>query len=146
MILLQKILKSNWFFGIVLLLIGFIYFQNSDKEFGWTNKKHFHNFSVKADGSGYYAYLPELFYYQDDYNFLKEKIQPKYPNEGFDYFTIPDGKGGFTNKCYAGPAVVLCPFFACAHIHAASIGEYTVGYSWPHPLLLSIRSIVVALF
>jgi hypothetical protein len=49
MILLQKILKSNWFFGIVLLLIGFIYFQNSDKEFGWTNKKHFHNFSVKAD-------------------------------------------------------------------------------------------------
>jgi hypothetical protein len=146
MILLQKILKSNWFFGIVLLLIGFIYFQNSDKEFGWTNKKHFHNFSVKADGSGYYAYLPELFYYQDDYNFLKEKIQPKYPNEGFDYFTIPDGKGGFTNKCYAGPAVVLCPFFACAHIHAASIGEDTDGYSWPYHLWLSIGCIVVALF
>lgn len=146
MIFIRKILRSNWFFACILLLIGFVYFQNSDKEFGWTNKDRFEKFSVKADCSGYYAYLPEVFYYQNDYRFLKEKIQPRYPKEGFDYFTIPDGKGGFTNKCYAGPAVVLSPFFACAHMHASSIGEQTDGYSWPYHFWLSIGCIVVALF
>ncbi len=142
---LKNFFSNSWFFALLLLFIGFIYFQNSDRKFGWTNKDRFENFPAKTDASGYYAYLPEWFLYQNDFRFSREIISKTYPLEGYDYFAVKSSTGGYTNKCYNGAAIILAPFFGIGHIHAKISGEETDGYSWPYMFWLCIGCISITL-
>lgn len=96
---------------------------------------------IKADGKGYYAYLPAVFIYNDlNFGFF-DAIEKKYPNPHtyYDYrVEISDKK---VNKYFAGTAIAMMPFFLIAHVAAKSIGFEADGYSKIYPILINIAAI-----
>jgi hypothetical protein len=84
---------------------------------------------VKDDGSGYYAYLPAVFIYQDlSFGFYEDfRNDPERPNLWYDYRV--DYKGCKINKYYAGTSLTLAPFYLTGHLLNYLYGHPLDGYS-----------------
>ena len=84
---------------------------------------------VKDDGSGYFAYLPAVFVYQDlSFGFYEKfKDDAERPNLWYDYRV--DYKGHKLNKYFAGTALALAPFYLMGHLMNYLTGHPLDGYS-----------------
>jgi hypothetical protein len=93
---------------------------------------------VKADGFGYYAYLPAVFVYHDlNFSFFEKMEGGKYydPNLYFDY--RQQAHGNTINKYYCGTALVQSPFYFAAHL----LAKEKDGYSKPYKIAWSIGAL-----
>jgi hypothetical protein len=117
----------------------------SDRYFGWNNPKRTvieHTKSIVSDGSGYYAYLPAWFIYDDiHFNFL-DSIHKKYETnnfiQGIGYNSEKQVK---TDKYYIGTALMTAPFFLINHgINLKLYGEGD-GYSKSYQFTVSIAAL-----
>lgn len=135
-------MNAKWFAVLVLLLFSIIYFNKSDQRFGWTKETPNVEHPIIADGSGYYAYLPQWFIYQtSNFDFQPEIIE-KYQISDFHFkaYSSPI-TGNHCNKYYPGTAVAIAPFFMIAHFQAGMDGDDQDGYSRPYLFWVNISSI-----
>lgn len=95
---------------------------------------------IRADGLGYYSYLPAIFIY-NDYQFLFiEDIKQKHPQINFgDGFLNPTNNGN-VNKYYLGLSILFLPFFLIAHILSTLFNQNPDGYSLIYQLFVLIAS------
>ncbi|MFO8130317.1 MAG: hypothetical protein R6T99_10500 [Bacteroidales bacterium] len=96
---------------------------------------------IKADGNGYYAYLPAVFIYHDlSFGFFDSIVEKEYhPNLSWDYRYV--GNGFVTNKYYAGTALAILPFFLIAHGLSICFGYPADGYSALYLIFINIAAI-----
>ena len=86
--------------------------------------------TIRSDGSGYYAYLPALIIYNDPTFVSSTKAEAKVHNGTLsDNFLFKDQAGRTYNKFFPGEAVLQAPFFLLAHFIASISGAQTTGYS-----------------
>jgi len=86
---------------------------------------------IRADGLGYYNYLPAVFIYKDlNFNFL-DTLQTEFYNHKVDnQGIIREVNGRRVNKYFVGTAVMQMPFFLGAHLVAKSSDQHAAdGYS-----------------
>lgn len=118
----------------IIILIVFVSAKNI--QLGGDNWKGI----IKADGKGYYAYLPAIFIYNDlSFSFF-DSIEEKYPNPStyYDYRAVCYGKT--CNKYFAGTALAVSPFFLMAHFTTSS--DERDGYSKNYLIMVSIAAIL----
>lgn len=120
--------------------MSIIFFIQADRRFGYTSKTEKQDVSIIADGTGYYAYLPQYFIYSGDKNFsFYKKIHAKYPDKNFfSMLQINHNNGKAFNKFYVGTALLQSPFFLVAHIINGSDGD---GYSKSYRLAINFSAI-----
>jgi hypothetical protein len=132
----QKIIKRLPSITLALIAVVMLLITSN---INW-GKDHW-NQIVRSDGEGYYAYLPAVFIYHDpNFGFFEHIEKEKYfdPFNCRDYREVYQGK--MINKCYAGEAFVVAPFFLAAHFYAKMAGFDTDGYSKPYPIGVSIAN------
>ena len=91
-------------------------------------------FFIKADGKGYYDYLPAAFIY-NDLNFeYTDTLQTEfYDQKSYTSGYLHTVNGHQINKYFPGVAVLWMPFFAAAHTYALYSDMYAAnGYSQPY--------------
>lgn len=128
-------------------LFSLILFIQSDHYFKWTrypdlpenNRKTIH-----TDGSGYYAYLPEWFLFENEKPFEHiGRISEKYQQPSFQQGLVLDTiKWLRTNKCFPGTAISTVPSFLITCAVYKLTGNDPDGYSWGFELMLAINSIL----
>jgi hypothetical protein len=85
---------------------------------------------VFSDGSGYYAYLPSVFLYNDPTFHKSVEAENKYKGQDFNpIFIFKDRQGNFYNKYYPGIAILQLPFFCVACLFSWLAGLPVTGYS-----------------
>jgi len=93
---------------------------------------------IRADGFGYYLYLPAIFIHHDihfrffhDPDFLAQ-IHAYYPFSDLDWAGLKQQDDGFANKYLVGTALMQLPFFLVAWIVAriGSVGPLS-GFEFP---------------
>ncbi|MDG2455491.1 MAG: hypothetical protein P8N47_06765, partial [Bacteroidia bacterium] len=85
---------------------------------------------IKADGKGYYGYLPAVFIYNDlNFNFIEEYEKGKYYNKNLYYKYTYDANGRRFNRYFAGTAIPMTPFFLIAHGISKIVGLPDDGYA-----------------
>ncbi len=96
---------------------------------------------IQTDGTGYYAYLPAIFIYQDlNFGFFDEVVQKGYhQNNKYDYRSHHESF--IINKYYVGTSIALLPFFLLAHIITLISGYPADGYSYFYMVMISIAAI-----
>lgn len=107
---------------IFVLFMGFVAFRH----YSVITPK---NQVIRADGKGYYAYLPALFIYHDhQMNFLYY-YESKYdlPEDFAEFRAYQNVK--YLDKYYAGLALLQLPFFLAAHVVSHIAGLPTDGYA-----------------
>jgi len=112
----------KWFTGEVLIIFALLltinnYLVNED-------------ITIKADGEGYYDYLPALFIYKDFPCRSEAKSDRDYIRLNKLAFYL-QYRGERINKYPCGTAVLLSPFFCFAHLTANSAGSANDGFSRP---------------
>lgn len=120
--LLKKLLSSLEALIIALVLLVSYNYLEVEK----TN--------IKADGKGYYEYLPAVFIYQDlTWNYLDTIDTPGYyKHSEYNVGAIIGSGKDRHNKYFVGTAILMAPFFGMAHI-AAKISDHPAdGYSLPY--------------
>ena len=102
--------------------------------------------AIGWDVSGYYAYLPAFFIYQDvkksaflDPMLEKYRFTPS-KSQGFYHWT-----GNYIFKYSMGQALQYLPWFAVAHVVATPLGYPADGYSMPYQAAIAWGSILVAI-
>jgi hypothetical protein len=137
-----KQLNAKWFTVFCLLLFSVIYFSKSDHRFGWTSAEPKIDQPIVADGTGYYAYLPQWFiYHTSNFDFQPDIIE-KYKTSQFAFNAYSSPlTGNHCNKYYPGTAVAMSPFFLIAHLQAGAQGIDQDGYSRPYLFWLNISGI-----
>ena len=90
---------------------------------------------IDYDVSGYYAYLPAIFIYDDlkDLNWRPEIIK-KYNLNGLDDCTPERESGATVIKYPVGMAISYLPGFTAAHLYATLSDSTADGYSIPYHL------------
>ncbi len=92
---------------------------------------------IRADGAGYYAYLPSWFIH-GDMTFIKladAQFQGSIP--AWTGLTPSAATGGFRNKYNIGVAVMMTPFFFAGHVLTWWMRSPPGGFEWwkfNHPL------------
>ncbi|MCB0400788.1 MAG: hypothetical protein KDD41_01775 [Flavobacteriales bacterium] len=89
---------------------------------------------IKADGKGYYEYLPAIFIYHDlSWQYLDTLNTPGYYKHSEYVVGAIIGSGSDQhNKYFAGTAILMAPFFAVAHVVAKVFHYKADGYSLPY--------------
>jgi hypothetical protein len=107
---------------LFLVGIAFSFYRFSvDGENKWT---------IRSDGSGYYAYLPALFIYNDPTYHASNRAEAEIHNGVVsDNFLFKTKTGRTYNKFFPGEAVMQAPFFLLAHFIASISGAEASGYS-----------------
>lgn len=107
---------------LLMLGVAFSFYKFSvDGNNQWT---------ISSDGSGYYAYLPALFIYNDPSYVASNKAEAKVHNGAeSDNFLFQTQTGRTYNKFFPGEAVMQTPFFLLAHFMASISGAETTGYT-----------------
>lgn len=124
---------------IIILLIGIVCILVSSN-LNWS-KKHWQGM-IAVDATGYYAYLPATFIYQDPhFKFLDTVCRKKYDHPFHDYEYRVNSNGKSTNKYFIGTAVLQTPFFLIAHGLSFLSGDDSDGYSIIYMILLQIGTI-----
>lgn len=123
--------------------MAIIFFVQADRRFGYTSATEKENVNIIADGTGYYAYLPQYFIYPSSKNFsFLTFIDAKYPTKKFgSMFKKDENSAKRYNKFYVGTALLQSPFFLIAHGIQKIKGENADGYSITYRLWLNIGSI-----
>ncbi|MBU2652052.1 MAG: hypothetical protein KKA81_14075 [Bacteroidetes bacterium] len=96
---------------------------------------------IQTDGTGYYAYLPAIFIYQDlNFSFFNDVAALNYhENHSYDYrYTYP---GHTINKYYCGTAIAIEPFFLLAHLITILTGNPADGYSVFYMISVNIAAL-----
>lgn len=95
---------------------------------------------IRADGLGYYSYLPAIFIYNDyQFSFIDD-IKKNHPQINFgDGFLNKTDKGN-VNKYYIGLSILLLPFFLLAHFIASIFNLSPDGYSQVYQIFILIAS------
>lgn len=83
---------------------------------------------IKADGTGYYDYLPSMFIYRDLPKAKENNASERIKKMGV-YVSY---KGHKLNKYPCGTAVLLFPFFVYAHLTSSFQGFLADGFSLPY--------------
>ena len=121
MISLLKKLHLNVFFIPVLLGIVLGYFT-----YRVNVKNGITNHAIRSDGTGYYAYLPAIFIYNDlQFDFLDDKNLIN--DDGASRVTLDNGK--IVNKYTCGLAFLQFPFFLIAYFLSFLFGQSPDGYA-----------------
>ncbi len=111
-------------YGVLLfiLFMGFVAFRH----YGVITPK---NQVIRADGKGYYAYLPAVFVYNDNQMNFLYYYEGKYdlPEDFAEFRAYQNGK--YLDKYYAGLAILQLPFFLAAHAISHICGLPTDGYA-----------------
>jgi hypothetical protein len=117
----ERFLRSV-FFELVITLLCFLVIRNNIKP---------DEPIIRADGKGYYDYLPAIFIYNDlHFGFRNQDIE-KYNKNDYQGLNIPV-HGGVVNKYPAGVSVFLLPGFTMAHSYCKINGIRANGYTWPY--------------
>jgi hypothetical protein len=118
---MQHFLKKYGVF-LIMLVLTWKSFENY-KHIGPENQV------LRADGKGYYAYLPAVFIYHDNQTRFIDYYEHKYnnPDSYADFRNKEDGV--YVNKYYAGVAILQLPFFLMAHVTSAIMHKPTDGYA-----------------
>ena len=119
----------------LLLLASVLYVHKCKDTWGW---------NIAWDVSGYYMYLPGIFY--DDLGELHNQqyiIDTYHPcGNDLNQFLSPTGK--YIIKYSGGMAVMYLPGFLIGHLYA-KLGNYPVdGFSMPYQFSMSMYSLLVA--
>ncbi len=100
--------------------------------------------TVRSDGSGYYAYLPAVFIYQDlEYNFYRD-LKDKYAFGDLSANFLIHSEGRKFNRYYCGTAIAMTPFFLSAMAASSVIGFDVDGHSILFNYALNIGAIFYA--
>lgn len=131
--------KSLLSFVVCCVLLGAV------SQFVWkwhetTNKR-----LIAWDISGYYMYLPFLFYDDLGKHHNRQYIIDTYhPSEnGMEAFLNPE-TGNYIIKYSSGMAVMYLPGFAAGHLYAKAAGYPVDGYSYPYQFCMAMYSLLVA--
>jgi hypothetical protein len=86
---------------------------------------------IRADGVGYYIYLPATFLDRDVSlaRTIDRSFDGKAENVSYDLRRVDHG---FLSPHQIGEAIMLVPFFAVGHVVAVGRGEPRDGFSWPY--------------
>lgn len=90
---------------------------------------------IKADGKGYYDYLPAAFIYNDlNFQYTDTLVTEYYNHKSYGegYFKQVHGKR--INKYFPGVAILWVPFFAGSHYYALNTHFKADGYSLPYQM------------
>jgi hypothetical protein len=130
--------------GVVLLML-YIQGAQSDRYFGWNNPKRTvieHTKSIVSDGSGYYAYLPAWFIYDDIHFDFLDDIHKKYETnnfiQGIGYNAEKKVK---TDKYYIGTSLLISPFFLVNHGINKILYDEADGYSKSYQFTVSLAAL-----
>lgn len=83
---------------------------------------------IRADGLGYYSYLPAIFIYNDyQFSFIDD-IKKTHPQINFGNGFLNKTDEGNVNKYYIGLSILLLPFFLLAHFIASIFNLSPDGY------------------
>ena len=97
---------------------------------------------IKADGKGYYGYLPAVFIYNDlNFNFIEEYEKGKYFNKNLYYKYVREANGRRFNRYFAGTAIPMTPFFLIAHGISKIVGLPDDGYADLYHICINIAAI-----
>lgn len=118
-----RLVLNRFAFQEFLLIFFFVllinnYFQNDDVR-------------IRADGKGYYDYLPALFIYHDlNFQFTDTLVTELYIHRESSIGYLPEVNGKRINKYFAGTAIAQAPFFLTAHAIASADDSIKAdGYS-----------------
>lgn len=115
-------LSTKYICEIILLICLTVSFCQQIQDNQW--KK-----IIKADGLGYYSYLPAIFIYNDyTFSFTKD-IQNKYEKTDFGYGFLNTTPKGKVDKYFVGLSILWLPFFLIAHFLSLLFGFSADGYS-----------------
>jgi len=88
---------------------------------------------IKADGKGYYDYLPATFLYHDlNFEYTDTLQTDYYDQKSYSAGYLKQVNGKQINKYFPGVSILWSPFFACAHFYALESDYPADGYSYPY--------------
>jgi hypothetical protein len=123
---------------LTVLIFGictFILFNNK----GFFNKPK--SELIISDGHGYYAYLPAVFIHHDlNFNFIAKANQDYYSENTIPAFYV-DHNDKKINKYYVGPAILMFPFFAVAHLLTKLSNQPADGYSLYYQYFIALGAL-----
>ncbi len=99
--------------------------------FTYNNYLGYEDITIKADGKGYYDYLPALFIYAD-FPYKNNIESTGYSDRVNKLAIYVEYKGNKINKYPCGTSVLLSPFFYYAHITAPFQGFENNGFTRPY--------------
>jgi hypothetical protein len=123
--------------SVLFIIIAIVIACASNIQWGKDNWKNI----VKADGKGYYAYLPAVFIYNDLHFSFFDTIEKKYPNPQIYYEYRVGKEDKRSNKYFAGTSLAIMPFFLVAHCIAQITGSDADGYSKIYLIMVNIAAI-----
>ncbi|MFA7274127.1 MAG: hypothetical protein WC044_09670 [Crocinitomicaceae bacterium] len=142
-----KSYSSNKTVVLLLLLItlaSILKFQ-SNQYHDWSNKGRLDRTVIRSDGSGYYAYLPQVFIYKDLHYVFIDSVTRQYPNSKIGEFgNFPPGLKGRLNKFFPGVAICQAPFFLVTHAFHSKKYQFD-GYSYPYQKSIATAAILYLL-
>jgi hypothetical protein len=125
-----KLLRHTYtLVGTVVLMTCVLAWQSYEAFGPGEDAENQHYKIVCSDGSGYYAYLPAVFIYQDPGLSFLDRVQAKYPGAKFDEMVQPNASGKRLDKYFVGTAVCMTPAFLVAHLCATVSGGDADGYA-----------------
>lgn len=88
---------------------------------------------IKADGKGYYDYLPATFIYNDlNFKYTDTLVTQYYDHHSYSSGYLKMVNGHQVDKYFPGVAVLWVPFFWGAHAYALHSDYLADGYSYPY--------------
>ena len=88
---------------------------------------------IKADGKGYYDYLPATFIYHDlNFHFTDTLKTDFYDQKSYSSGYLKTVNGKQIDKYFPGVSFLWAPFFLGAHYYALNNDVVADGYSWPY--------------
>ncbi len=121
---------------VLLLCAGLLFFTAGN--LNWHEREW--RGIVKADGVGYYAYLPAIMLYQDlSFSYLDQESTFQ-TREEWDYFR-QEVNGKTVNRYFVGTALVQLPFFLLGHLTATLGPAEANGFSFPYYLWVHIGAL-----
>jgi hypothetical protein len=95
---------------------------------------------LEYDVSGYYSWLPSLFYHHDlSQKFLEKEENAYISSRYFSDTKAPNGNRIF--KYSMGMGVTYLPFFTLAHLYCKITGAPTTGFSEPYQMAIQFSSL-----
>lgn len=133
-------MNHKGFAVFALVVMTYILGAQSDHYFKWTNPPESRIHHIASDGSGYYAYLPQVLIYGTKHFEFANYIQHKYPEGKFFDGVSAQGEGK-SNKYFVGTAICMSPFFWIAHQCTKLAGGEADGYSLNYEVSASFAAI-----
>lgn len=137
----KRLIANKWSFA-VLFLVCISYAYQSTNWFSWNHKDKNEHYNILTDGSGYYAYLPAAFIYQDfRFKFLND-VSKKYETILFVNGTNQYAeKNQLVNKYFVGTSLFIAPFFLINHGANKLLHKTADGYSKSYRLSVSLAAL-----